>query len=99
MNYLFPGPFGLSEEPTSPAQAPAIDGNPTLSPAGVTYSTLLQLRTDVETKKLERTTLKQLVQRFQRDFALLQPHIESLGQPPTIKSSLLILENKMEVLE
>ena len=41
MNNLFPGYFGLSEELTLPAQAPAIDGNPTLSPAGVMYSTLL----------------------------------------------------------
>ena len=61
MSYLFPGSFGLSEEPTSPAQASHIDANPTLSTAGVMYSTLLQLRTHVETKKLERTTLKQLV--------------------------------------
>ena len=63
------------------------------------YSTPLQLRTHVETEKLERTTLKQLVQRLQRDFALLQPQIESLGQRPTSKSSLLTLENKIKVLE
>ena len=47
MNYLFPGSFGLSEETISPVQAPSIDKNPTLSPAGVMYSTLLQLRTHV----------------------------------------------------
>ena len=74
MNYSFPGSFGLSEEPTSPAQASPIEANPTLSPAGVMYSTLLQLRTHVETEKLERTTLKQLVQRLQRDFASTAPY-------------------------
>ena len=51
------------------------------------YSTLLQLHTHVQTEKLERTTLKQLVQRLQRDFALLQPHIETLDQQTTNKSS------------
>ena len=65
----------------------------------MTYSTLLQLRTHVETEKLERTTLKQLVQRLQRDFALLQPQIESLDQSPASKSSLATLENKIKVLE
>ena len=99
MNYLFPESFGLSEEPTSPTQAPPIDGNPTLSPAGVMYSTLLQLRTHVAIEKLERTTLKQLVQRLQRDFVLLQPHIKSLHQPPTSKFSWVTLENKIKVLE
>ena len=99
MNYLYLGFFGLSEKPTPPAQAPFIDENPTLSPVGVMYSTLLQLRTHVETEKLERTTLKQLVQRLQRDFALLQPEIESLDQPTTSKSSLVTLENKIKVLE
>ena len=64
------------------------------------YSTLLQLRTHVETEKLERTTLKQLVQRLQRDFALLQPHIEALDQQTTNKSSpLTSLENRIKVLE
>ena len=52
MNYLFAGSFGLSEESTSPAQAPPIDENPTLSPVGVMYSTLPQLRTHVETEEL-----------------------------------------------
>ena len=99
MNYIFPGSFGLSEEPTSPTQASPIDANPTLSPAGVLYSILLQLRTHVETEKLERTNLKQLVQRIQRDFALLQPQIESLDRPPTSKFSLVTLENKIKVLE
>ena len=61
MNYLFPGSFGLSEGPTLPAQATPIDETPTLLSAGVMYSTLLQLRTRVETEKLERSTLKQLV--------------------------------------
>ena len=99
MNYLPPGSFGLSEEPTSPAQARPIDENLTPSPVGVMYSTLLQLRTHVETEKLERTKLKQLVQSLQRNFALLQPHIESLDRPPTSKSSLVTLENKIMVLE
>ena len=99
MNYLFSGSFGLSEEPTLPTQAPAIDGNPTPSPAGVLYSTLLQLRTHAETAKLERTTLKQQIHRLQSDFALLQPHIESLDQPPTNKSSFVTLENKIKVLQ
>ena len=99
MNYLFPGSFGLSEEPTSPAQATPIDETPMLSPAAVMYSTLLQLRSHVETEKLERTTLKQLVQRLQRDFALLQPQLESLDGPPTSKSSLVKLENKIKILE
>ena len=89
MNYLTPGSFGLSEESTSPAQATLIDKTPTLSSAGAMYSTLLQLRTHAETETLERTTLKQLVQRLQRDFALLQPQIESLDQPPTSKSSIV----------
>ena len=99
MNYFFPGSFGLSEEPTSPAQASPMDAKPTISPVGVMYSTLLQLRTHVETKKLERTTLKQLFQGLQRNFALLQPQIESLDQPSTSKSSLVPLENKIRALE
>ena len=53
----------------------------------------------METEKLEQTTLKQLVQRLQRDFALLQPQIESLDVPPTSKSSLVKPENKVKVLE
>ena len=100
MKYLFPGSFGLPEEPTSPAQEPPIDDDPTLSPAGIMYSTLLQLRTQVETEKLERIFLKQLVQRLQRDFALIQPQIELLEQPTTSKSSsLMTLENKIRVSE
>ena len=99
MNYLFPGSFGLSEETISPVQAPPIHENSTLSPAGKMYSTLLQMRTHVETEKLERTTLKQLVQRLQRDFALLQPQIESLDRPPTSKSSLVTLKDNIKVLE
>ena len=99
INYLLPGSFGLSEEPTSPVQVPPIDKNSTLSPAGVMYSTLIKLRTHVETEKLERTTLKQLVQRLQKDFALLQSLIESLDQPPTNKSSLVTIQNKIKVLE
>ena len=99
MNYLFPGSFGLSKESFSPAQATLIDETSTQSPAGAMYSTLLQLRTHVETEKLERTTLKQLVQRLQKDFALLQPQIESLDQPPTSRSPLVTLENKIKVLE
>ena len=64
------------------------------------YSTLLQLRAHVETEKLERPTLKQLVQRLQKDFDLLQPQIELLEQPTTSKSSsLMTLENKITVLE
>ena len=99
MSYLVPGSFGLSEEPTSPVQAPLIDENPTLLPVGVMYSTLLQLRTHVETGKLERTTLKQLVQPLRSAFALLQPQIESRERPPTSKSPLITLENKINVLE
>ena len=99
MEFLFPESFGLAEEPTAPTQAPPIDAKPTLSPAGFMYFTLLQLRTHLETEKLERTTLKQLVQCLQRDFALLQPQIESLDQPPTSKSSLLTLEIKIKVSE
>ena len=99
MNYLFPGSFGLSEEPISPAQATPIDEIPMLSPAAVMNSTLLQLRSHVETEKLGRTTLKQLIQRLQRDFALLQPQIESPDGPPTSKPSLVKLENKIKVLE
>ena len=95
MNYLFPGSFGLSEEPISPAQATPIDETPMLLPAAVMYSTLLQLRSQVETEKLERTTLKQLIQRLQRDFALLQPQIESLDGPPTSKPSLVKQENEI----
>ena len=99
MKYLFPGSSGLSEESTSPAQPTPIDETPTLSSAGAMYSTLLQLRTHVETEKLERTTLRQLVQRLQKNFALLRPQIESLDQPPTSKSPLVALEKKIRVLE
>ena len=99
MNYLVPGSFGLSEKPIPPAQATPVDETPMLSPAGVMYSTLLQLRSHVETEQLERTTLKQLVQRLQRDFALLQPQIESPDGPSTSKSPLVKLENTYKVLE
>ena len=100
MNYLLPEFLGLLEEPTSSIQTFPTDGNSTLSPAGAMYSTLLQLRTHVETEKLERTTLKQLVQRLQRDFALLQPHIETLDQQTTNKSSpLTSLENRIKISE
>ena len=100
MNYLFPEYLGLLEEPTSSIQTFPTDGNSTLSPAGAIYSTLLQFRTHVETEKLERTTLKQLVQRLQRDFALLQPHIETLDQQTTNKSSALTsLENRNKISE
>ena len=96
---MFPGSFGLSEKSTSPAQATPIDETSTLTSAGATYSTLLQLHSHAETEKLERTTFRQLVQRLQRDFALLRPQIESLDQPPTSKSPLVTLENKNKVLE
>ena len=99
MNLFISGSIGLSEEPILPTQASPIDANLTLSPAGVMYSTQLQFRTHVETKKLERITFKQLVQHLKRDFALLQPHIESPDQLPTSKSSLITLENKIKVLE
>ena len=56
------------------------------------YSTLLQLRTHVETEKLQRRTLKQLVQRLRRDFDPLQLQIESLDRPPTSKSSMVKLK-------
>ena len=95
MNHLLPDFLGLPEEPTSSIQTFPTDDNSTLSPAGAMYSTLLQLRTHVKTEKLERTTLKQLVQRLQRDFALLQPHIEALDQQTSNKSSpLTSLENR-----
>ena len=49
---------------------------------------------------MERTTLKQLVQRLQRDFALLQTHIEVLDQQTAKKSSpLASLENRIKLLE
>ena len=99
MNHSYPGFFGLPEETTTPAQAPPTDENPTLSPVRAMYATLLKLRTHVETEKLEQTTLKQLVQRLQKDFPLLQPQTESLDQPPTSKSSLVTLENKLKILE
>ena len=78
MSYLFFGLFGLPEEPTPVLSA---EGSPTLSPAGVMYTILQQLCDHVETEKLEKTTLQQLVQRLQRDFALLLPQIELLDQP------------------
>ena len=99
MTCLFPGSFGLPEESNSPAQATAIDETPILSSIGAMYSTLLQFRSHVETEKLERTTLKQMVQRHQRDFALLRPQIESLDQPATSKSPLVKLEKEIKVLE
>ena len=97
MSYPFLGFFGLPDEPTLSTQAPTTDGSPTISSAGAMYSTLLQLHTHVQTEKLERTNLKQLVERLQRDFALLQPQLDSLDQPATSKSS--SLENKTKILE
>ena len=94
--------MGLPEEPTSSIQTLPTDGNAALSPPGAMYFTLLQLHTHVETEKLERITLKQLVQRLQRDFALFQPHIEALDQQTTNKSSPLTstsLENRNKNLE
>ena len=100
IDFLLPSFFVLPEGPTSPAQAPPIDGFPKLSPARVMYSTLLQLRTHVETENLEGTTLKQLVQRLQRDFALLQPQVQLIDQSTTSEySSLMTLKNKIKVLE
>ena len=62
----------------------------------------LQLRSHVETEKLERTTLKQLGHRLRRDFALLLPQIELLDQPTTSKSSsrekrIIILEKRLSI--
>ena len=100
MNYLLPESLGLPEEPAPSIQTLPTDGNSNLSLAGNMYSNLLQLRTHVETEKLERTTLKQLVQRIQRDFALLQPHIEAFDQKTANQSSpLVLLENKIKILE
>ena len=100
MNYLVPEFLGLLEEPTSSIHTFPTDGNSTLSPAGAMYATLLQLRTHVETEKLEWTKLKQLVQLLQRDFALLKPHIATLDQQTTNKSSpLTSLENRIKILE
>ena len=78
MNYLFLGSFGLSEETISPVQAPPIDENPTPSHVGVMFSTLLQLPMHVETEKLERTTLKQLVQRLQKTLLFYSPRLSHL---------------------
>ena len=97
MSYLFHRFFGLPEEPTLSTQDLFIDGSPDLSPAGAMYSTLLQLRTHAETEKLEKTVLKQLVQRLERDFTLLQPQLESLDQPTRSKS--ISVENKFKILE
>ena len=94
MNHLFPGFFGLPEEATPSTHVLSTDGSPTLLPAGAMYSTCLQLRGLVETEKLERAVLKQLVQRLQRNFAPLQPQLESLDQPTTSKSS--SLETKLK---
>ena len=100
MNYLLPEFLGLPEEPTSSIQAPPTDGNSTFSPAGAMYTTLRLLRSHVETEQLERTTLKQLVQRLQRDFALLQSQIEVLDQTSASKSTPSVsLENKLKILE
>ena len=97
MNCLFPGFFGLLEEPTPSARVLSTDGSPTISSAGAMYPSLLQLRAHVETENLERTVPKQLVQRLQRDFALLQPQLESIDQPTTSMSS--SLEIKFKTLE
>ena len=97
MSYLIPRSLGLPEEPTPSMQNLSADGIPRISSAGAIYSTLLQLRAHVETGELERTVLKQLVQRLQRDFALLQPQLESIDQPTTSKSS--SLEIKIKTLE
>ena len=71
MSYLLSGLFGISDKPTQYTQLPSAEGSQTLSPAGVMYSTSLQLRNHVETENLERTTLWQMVQRLLRDFAPL----------------------------
>ena len=100
ISYLFPGLFGQPDEPTLSTQVAPTDGNPTLSSAGVMHSTLLQLRAHIEAEKLERTIPKQLVQRLQRNFTLLQALIELLDQPTASKSlSILTLENKVRTLE
>ena len=96
MNYLFPGSFGLPEESTPSAQVLSTYECPPISSEGALYSTFLQLRTHVETEKLERTVLKQLVQRLLKDFALLQSQLESIDQPTTSNSS--SLENKIKTL-
>ena len=76
MSYLFSGLFVISDKPTPYTQLPSVEGSQSLSPACVMYSTSLQHRNHVETEKLQGTTLRQLVQRVLRDFALLQPQIE-----------------------
>ena len=50
MNYLLPESLGLPEGPAPSIQTLPTDGNSTLSLAGNMYSTLLQLRTHVETE-------------------------------------------------
>ena len=79
MQCLIPRSFGLPEEPSSPAQAPPTDGNPMLSPAGMMYSTLLQLRRHVETKNLEQTTLTYLVQRLKKRSLSYSPRLNYLN--------------------
>ena len=71
MNYLLSGLFGISDKPTHYTQLPSAEGSQTLPPAVVMYSTSLQLRNHVETENVERTTLRQIVQRLLRDFAPL----------------------------
>ena len=73
MSFLLPGLFGFSDEPKPSTEIPSADESQTLSPAGVMYSNLLQLRNHVETEKLEITVLKQLVQRLQGDCSLATP--------------------------
>ena len=61
---------------------------------------LLQLRDHVETEKLERNILNQLIQRLKRDFTLLQPQLDPTDQPSTIISiSLATLKNRERSFE
>ena len=87
MNYLIAVSFGITDEPKLSTQTRSLDGNQILSAARVMYSILLQLcNHDAETEKVETTILKQLVQRPQKTFALLQPQIELNNQPAICKT-------------
>ena len=79
ISYILPSLIGLFDEPTPSTQAPSADGSQLLSPAGVMYSTLEQLRKDVEDETLEGTFLEQLVQRLQRDSILCKLRLNYLN--------------------
>ena len=85
MSYWLPGLLGVPDEPTPSTQFPSADESHILSPAEAMYSTLLQLYNHVETEKLERSVLKQMIQSLQGDFAFLQNQSELNKKPATSK--------------